>query len=92
MTEPNSEHPLPGLEAQPITFDQYRALTPEKLELMSGYLIAPASWRDERRRLLTALLINVGLVDTVRLAPESLWREALERAYGSASGTEADRG
>lgn len=92
MIEPNSDLPLPGLEGRPITLDEYHALTPEKLELISGYLIAPANWREERRRLLAALLINLGLVDAVRLAPESLWREALERAYGSPSRTEDDPG
>lgn len=82
MTEANAELPEPGLEAQPITFAQYQALTPEKLELFSGYLIAPPDSADERRWLLALLLINVGLIEAVRIAPEGRWREAVDRAHG----------
>lgn len=82
MAEWSAEHPVPDLEPRPITLDEYRTLTPEKLELLSGYLIAPANSSEERRRLLTALLLNVGLVAAVKLAPEQSWRDALNRAYG----------
>ncbi len=74
--------PVPELESRPITFDQYQALTPEKLELLSGYLIAPADSPEERHRLLALLLVNLGLVEAVKLAPEARWREALDRTYG----------
>ncbi len=82
MTETNAELPEPGLEPQPITLAQYHALTPEKLELLSAYLIAPADSADERRQLLALLLVNVGLTEAVKLAPEARWREALDRAHG----------
>jgi len=82
MTEANADLPEPALEPRPITFAQYQALTPEKLELLSGYLIAPADSADERRRLLALLLVNVGLIEAVKLAPEVRWREALDRAHG----------
>ena len=82
MTEANTELPEPGLEPEPITFAQYHALTPEKLELLSGYLIAPPGSADERLRLLALLLVNVGLIEAVKLAPEARWREALDRAHG----------
>jgi hypothetical protein len=36
----NTERPMPGLGPAPITMEQYEALTPEKLELWQGYLIA----------------------------------------------------
>lgn len=79
----NGEIPLPNpaLDPRPITFDEYRELTPEKLELLSGYLISPPDEPEERRRLLAILLVNLGLVEVVKLAPEALWREALGRAY-----------
>ena len=35
-----------------------------------------------RRRLLALLLVNVGLLEAVKLAPEARWREALDRAHG----------
>lgn len=38
-TEASAERPVPDLEPRPITFDHYLALTPEKLELVEGYLI-----------------------------------------------------
>lgn len=80
------ERPVPDLDPRPITGDQYLALTPEKLELYEGYLIAPPAWRDERRNLLLLLLANEGLVEAVKLAPEGRWREALARAYGPGPG------
>ena len=73
--------PVPELESRPITFDQYQAFTPEKLELLSGYLIAPPDSPEERYRLLALLLVNLGLLEAVKLAPEVRWREALDRTY-----------
>lgn len=77
----DADLPEPGLDGRPVTFDEYVALTPEKLELFSGYLIAPPDEPEERRRLLALLLANLGLTEAVKLAPEALWREALERAF-----------
>lgn len=82
MSEFNIDLPVPELEPGPITFAQYQAFTPEKLELLSGYLIAPADSPEERRRILALLLVNVGLSEAVKLAPEASWREALHRVYG----------
>lgn len=82
MSESDAVLPEADLEPRSITFDEYQALTPEKLELISGYLIAPRDAPEERRRLLSLLLVNLGLVEAVKLAPEARWREALERAYG----------
>lgn len=81
MNEPDAALPEPELEPRPITLDEYRAFTPEKLELFSGYLVAPPDDPDERLRLLRILLVNVGLVEAVRSAPEARWREALARAF-----------
>ena len=83
MVESNVDLPMPELEPRPISLEEYQALTPEKLELLRGYLIAPADEPEERRRLLALLLVNVGLVEAVKLAPPARWREALDRAYGA---------
>jgi hypothetical protein len=58
------------------------AFTPEKLELWQGYLIMPPEYTDERRDLLTLLLVNEGVREAVRLAPPDVWRAALEEVYG----------
>jgi hypothetical protein len=58
--------------------------TPEKFELIDGYLFLPGEYPELRLQLLKLLLVNVGLREAVRLAPEQRWREALERAYGPA--------
>ena len=75
--------PLPDLEPRAITMGEYHAHTPEKFELLGGYLFDTAAYPEARRRLLGLLLVNVGLLDAVRLAPEEGWREALRRVYGS---------
>jgi hypothetical protein len=74
----NSE-PLPALdlEGRSLTSEEYHALTPERLELIEGYLCGSA--QDRRCR---ALAINEGLLALVRLAPPHRWREALQRVYG----------
>ncbi len=67
-----------GLEPRTITFADYQAATPEKIELFEGYLL----WEDaERLRLLQALLVNVGLRRAVALAPRELWLQALEQPH-----------
>lgn len=73
--------PIPELEARAINVEQFRAYTPEKFELVEGYLFDTQEHAASRRRLLALLLVNVGLLDAVRLAPEERWRAALRRAY-----------
>lgn len=82
MAEPRPPLPVPDLEPRPITMDEYFAHTPEKLELWSGYLIQPPEDADARRALLALLMMNLGLMEVVRLAPRRRWIEALARAYG----------
>jgi hypothetical protein len=60
---------------------QYLAFTPEKLELLGGYLIDGADWHEQRRDLLQLLLTNEGLAAAVRLAPEAAWREVLTLVF-----------
>lgn len=79
---PLTPRPVPHLEPQAITFNEYEAFTPEKLELIAGYLIDGPNDHEQRRDLLLLLLANEGLVEAVRLAPEARWREAIRRVYG----------
>ncbi len=81
-TETPVERPVAGLAPQRITMKQYQELTPEKLELYGGYLIAPADDPEDRRNLLSLLLVNEGLLEAVRMAPPEQWREALRQVYG----------
>ena len=88
MPEPlDSLHlPIPDLEPRRLTLDEYTELTPEKLELVGGYLIDDRDWPEPRLRLLSALLANTGLVKVVKMAPRERWLEALVRAYGEPAG------
>ena len=72
---------IPDLEARAIDVDEFRAYTPEKFELLEGYLFDTHEHPQSRRRLLNLLLVNVGLLDAVRLATEERWQEALRRVY-----------
>lgn len=84
MDKTKPELPIPGLEPRPVTLEECRTYTPEKFELWGGYLFHAADDPDARRQLLGLLLVNVGLLEAVRLVPEDRWREALERVYSSA--------
>ncbi|MFQ5794087.1 MAG: hypothetical protein ACE5JP_03445 [Candidatus Bipolaricaulia bacterium] len=75
------ELPVPGMDPQSLTSEEYHALTPEKLELYEGYLLDPPEMHEGRRKLLAALLKNEGLISVVRLVPPERWREALQQAY-----------
>ena len=70
--------PVPDLDPQALTADQYFAFTPEKLELIQGYLIDARESPEQRMQLLALLLLNVGLVEAVKLAPRTRWLEALD--------------
>jgi len=74
--------PVPDLEGRRLTSEEYHALTPERLELVEGYLCGGAYDHKLRLDLLRALAINEGLLRLVRLAPPGSWREALRRTYG----------
>jgi hypothetical protein len=83
--QPTIERPVPDLTPRSITVDLYEPLTPKKLELLDGYIIGPPDWpecSEERRNLLSLLMVNEGLLEVVRLAPPELWRTALQQVYG----------
>jgi len=74
--------PVPCWWPEAITEQQYAALAPEKLELVSGYLLGDAEdpeAHQARLDLLALLLTNVGLDEAVVLADAFHWREALDR-------------
>jgi len=70
------------LEPMPLNSAQFFELTPEKFELVEGYLFDPPHINETRLKLLSLLLINVGLKEAVQLAPEERWKEALRQVYG----------
>ena len=84
MTNETWEDELPeppewniGLEGRRWNVDRFHAVgvvMPEKMELIDGKLF----WSErERLGMLSAMLEQVGLAATVRLAPKALWLEAL---------------
>lgn len=81
MTNEPTELPRPCPWPEPITAEQYQAFTPEKLELVSGYLLDGPESKERRLQLLALLLTNCGLEEAVQLAWPEHWREALERSY-----------
>ncbi len=56
------------------------ALTPEKFEMLEGRLFFS---HGERLLLLGLLLENVGIDQALRLAPLTLWQEALRDQLGA---------
>jgi len=82
LVDRSGELLIPELDARAVNVEQYRAHTPEKFELLGGYLFDSAEHPETRYRLLNLLLVNVGLLEAVRLAPEGRWREALAQVYG----------
>ena len=74
-----SRLPIPDLEGRPLTREEYYALTPEKLELLNGYLISDTDDEGLRKKLLLALFLNEGLLNVVKLAPREKLEEALRQ-------------
>ena len=58
--------PVPDLEPRAVDVAEFHANTPEKFELIGGYLFDVAEQPDSRRRLLGLLLVNVGVLEAVR--------------------------
>ena len=79
---PLPPRPVPDVTPRPINLEQYEAFTPERLELIEGYLIDGRDYHQERLDLLMLLLVNEGLQEAVRLAPADRWQEAIRLVYG----------
>ena len=82
MSDASSTTLIPGLHPRPLNVDEYRALAPEKIELLDGWVFGTPDYPEERVKAIRTVLINIGLLEVVRHAPAELWREALDRAYG----------
>lgn len=83
MNETNEPLPAPDLAPRPINMDQYYAYAAEKIELIEGYLFGGPEFPEDGLNMLRLLLVNVGLLEAVKLVPEERWRQALAQAYGS---------
>ena len=66
--------PRPELDSAPITFHQYEAYTPEKLELWEGFYNYAM---EDFTGFYLAVLRNMGLKEAVRNVPIELWLEAI---------------
>lgn len=76
-----------SIEPQPITYEEFMALVPEKFEWVDGYLFDPPHRHQWRERLLALLLTNEGLIQTVQMVPLERWLEALKQTYGKIAKT-----
>jgi hypothetical protein len=66
------------LAGRSSTLEEYYDLDEVRIELLDGYI----GDSDMRIKLLRALIVNEGLISTVRLAPPQVWREALRKSDG----------
>jgi hypothetical protein len=73
--------PKPRWWPEPITLEEYEQFTPEKLEVVNGYLIDGPESNTARLDLLAVLLKNCGLEAAAFLASKEDWRKAMERAF-----------
>ena len=75
------ERPEPRWWPEPITEEEYQQFTPEKFELVAGYLFDGPDSDDRRLDLLALLLKNCGLEAAAFLCSKEDWREAAERVF-----------
>jgi hypothetical protein len=68
--------PKPQLDRTPITFEQYEAYTPEKLELMHGFY--DYGYPEDFKGFYLAVLTNMGLRTAVSHVPIAQWLAAIQ--------------
>lgn len=73
-------------EPAPIDVELYVRFVPRKLELVEGYLIDGPDRPKARLGLLALLLRNVGLKETLALAPRGVWEQAMRDVWGRQPG------
>ena len=83
MTQDEFERPEPRWWPEPITLEEYEAFTPEKIEVVKGYLLGGPEDNARRLDLLALLLKNCGLEAAAFLSPRADWREATARVFGA---------
>ena len=74
--------PIPDVAPMPIDGEQFEQFTPEKFELVEGFLFDEPRNHRARANLLTLLLANQGLAHALALAPEERWRAAMRQVFG----------
>ena len=74
MTQPPL--PQPQIDRTPITFDQYEAYTPEKLELWDGFY--DYGDPEDFKGFYLAILTNMGLRAAVSHVPIAQWLAAIQ--------------
>jgi|SRR5688572_22000486 len=79
--DPRPEEPTPRRGPQPITLEQFQEFTPEKFELVGGYLFAGKDSPEARVDLLRILLTNCGLTAAAMMCDKDDWRAAGEAAF-----------
>lgn len=79
---PEPRWPSPTPDPAPINIDLYMRFTPEKLELIEGYLIDGPESPEARLKLLALLLTNAGLKAALRLASRQAWEQAMREVFG----------
>jgi hypothetical protein len=72
--------PSPRPWPEPITGEQFERYTPEKFELVQGYLFDGPESEEQRLHLLALLLTNCGLEAAAMMCDADDWREAADRA------------
>jgi hypothetical protein len=80
-TDPTPKQPTPSCWPEPITLAQFQEYTPEKFELVDGYLFGGKDDNEARLKLLRILLINCGLDAAAGVCRMEDWREAGEHAF-----------
>jgi hypothetical protein len=65
---------IPDIKPQLVNIEMYDDYTPEKLELLDGIILGDI---EEAKKLLLLLLFNIGLEETIKLAPKKLWEQVI---------------
>jgi hypothetical protein len=73
---PQPPLPQPQIDRTPITFEQYEAYTPEKLELMNGFY--DYGYPEDFKGFYLAILTNMGLRAAVSHVPIAQWLAAIQ--------------
>lgn len=66
--------PQPQIEPVAISFDQFAAFIPRRLELYRGYI----GIREDRANFYATVLANMGLIGAIESAKAPLWAETLK--------------
>ncbi|NMM65458.1 hypothetical protein HBE96_23045 [Clostridium sp. P21] len=75
----NSKEPItkltPTIKGQKLNLEDYDRYTPEKFEYYNGYVFGD---KITTCKLISLLMVNVGIEAVIKLAPKAMWEEALK--------------